>query len=1053
MKPELMPQSPGEPCWRLATVESQLSPIAQLSNTRTDWFLATHSPIHCRTASNDELSEAELFQKLFHSAAPEQLVVIKGSPGAGKSQLINWLRLRFEDALSRGEVRHTKSGRLRTVLIRRRSGSLKDALEQLVAQLPEYERFLADVKTAIAEISSEQARRKLSFEISTALYGRQQRGELPKDLQHLFQLFQDLRSLEWMCRPGGTIDRNIQRLTSESDVQARESLPEFTADEFDFRRVRRGRDVDTLMLDMLEEEDSLRTQAADIVNAVLREALANVTGIKGQTLHEIFRSIRRSMLEAGEDLALFVEDVSTMSILDEELVNALEPQGDSGLCRMLSVLGMTVPAFNRLQENKKERITLALEIQGDLGQSGPLADAEQADRFVARYLNALRVGEAQLPMLAEDRRLHDEVRHSACDGCNLQESCFKIFGSVNLGDVQVGLYPLSHGTTFRLLGGLDAPDSSRNPRGLLQRVVRPLLDTFGSATPLRSSSMGIDLKPLPPTDLAQLKEVVLGGWGHSEQSRLSYLTWYWTGTRELSAAASRLAPMLPWLGLPQFTGEIHIAQSTNEPQTPSTSPGTANLTSGRDSTAGVVTLPPAPIPQQPAAAPAIPVALEKARQRLQTWFDQGKELELDTEFRELLLKVVKASLYDEGVRTPSFAMRQLSNPVKVSNILIDDMVSRIGAASRARFRFARDEWTYNLLLALLDFKYLGRESWQFDGSVPHQRTYSRWLDRHRQDMLHAYHVVECPPEDARNLAAGFLVMAYRFCKRTALPSDTALATSLLTSFEPIEPSVFSPLAQKIAADARERVQKIRTFLLAELNVPQGDTGSVNFIDPRCIIAAVAGQRSTMQLPDFKHPAAESDYPDLYRLSQSVWRDLPAALEAEHIALVAALAELRRVALGWAIDADESGEEGESLVQAMRIFLQSAREAVKACNGAGHTIGHPELEGRILDLAPAKVNGWVSCLPQALEVQAADSEAVLSFDIAPLLKLRAFVMDIDQVMRKLAENMESRMADIVTQEDVEKERSRAYRAVQTLLAHFESSPATAQEEDQSVDPLQ
>ncbi|WP_434718132.1 hypothetical protein P5W98_00670 [Paraburkholderia sp. A1BS-2L] len=1049
MKPELMPRSPGDPCWRLATVEAQLSPIAQLSNARTDWFLATHSPIRCRTASNDELSEAELFQKLFHSAAPEQLVVIKGSPGAGKSQLINWLRLRFEDALSRGEVRDANSGNLRTVLIRRRSGSLKDALEQLVDQLPEYERFLADVKTAIAEISSEQARRKLSFEISTVLYGRQQRGELPNDLQYLFQLFQDLRSLEWMCRPGGAIDRNIQRLTNESDVQTRESLPEFTADEFDFRRVRRGRDVDTLMLDMLEEEDSLRVQAADIVNTVLREALANVTGIKGQTLHEIFRNIRRAMFDAGEDLALFVEDVSTMSILDEELVNALEPQGDSGLCRMLSVLGMTLPAYNRLQENKKERIALALEIQGDLGHLGPLADAEQADRFVARYLNALRVGEGELPMLAEDRRLHDEVRHSACDGCDLQESCFESFGSVNLGDVQIGLYPLSNGATFRLLEGLDAPDSSRNPRGLLQRVVRPLLDTFGSATLRRSSSMGIDLKPFPPTDLAQLNEVMLGGWDHSERSRLSYLTWYWTGARELSVGALKLAPMLPWLGLPRFSGKVRNRQQENDSQTASTGQDSTHPATGGGSPP--LKPPIAPPPPGPGVT-TIPVPLEKARQHLQSWFDQGKNLESDADFRELLLKVVKTSLYEEGVRTPSFAMRQRSS-VKVSNIVIDGMVSKIGAASKVRFRFARDESTYSLLFALLDYKYLGRESWEFDGSVSHQRIYSRWIARHRKTMLDAYHVVECPPDDAQNFAAAFLVMAYRFCKRTALPSDTASATSLLTSFEATEPCVISPLAQRIAADARDRVQKIKGFLLAELNVPQGETGSVNFIDPRCIIKAVGQQRFATRLPEFTDPAAETDYPEVYRLCQSVWRDLPAALDAEHAAITAMLEELRSTAHRWAIDADESEEGGDELMQAMRIFLQSARAVLKACNGAGHSIGNPELEGRILELAPAKVNAWINCVPLAREVQAAESEAVLSFDMASLLKLSGFVKDIDLVMRKLAEDMENRMADVVTQEDVETERSRAQGAVHAMLALVTRTPTTTQQEGQSVDPVQ
>jgi hypothetical protein len=736
MNPELMPSVAGDPCWSRANVEAQLSAIAQVSDAKTEWFLATHSPVQCRSTSGDLVSEAELFQQLFQSASAEQLIVIKGPPGAGKSQLINWLRLRFEDAYSRGEQRHEKAGRPRTVLIRRRSGSLKDALEQLVAQLPEHGRFLDDVKTAIAQISDEQARRKLSFEISVVLAGMQQRGELPADLQHLHQLFQDIRMSQWMCRADGTIDRNIQRLTGDSDAQAREALPLFPPEEFDPRGTRRGHDVDTLMLDLLEEEESLRVQAAEIVNSVLRESLANVTGIKGQTLHEVFRAIRRAMFEAGEELALFVEDVSTMSILDEELVNALEPQGETGLCRMLSVLGMTLPAYSRLQENKKDRITLALEIQGDLGQAGALADESQADRFVARYLNALRAGEAQTPLLAQDRREHAEIRHSACDGCQLREKCFSAFSSVDFGEVQVGLYPLSPGAAFRLLQGIDTSDSSHNPRALLRGVVLPLLEAQSSRASSRSSSFGIHLKPRVPSDFAEARNTTLGGWDTIQQHRLSYLTWYWTGQGDISAARPLLEPMLPWLALPAFTGESRRPPVVQK-ELP-TKPGR-----GSSPPATVRANTPAPPQSSPVNPP--PVALEQARQRLQTWFDQKQQLTKDAEFRELLLQVVKSSLDEDNVRTPSFAMQDLASggrPLDTANIHIEDMQTNPKVGSKARFRFKRDQATYDLLNALLDFAHLGNGSWNFPGGMTQQRIYGKWLSHHRAPMLQSYHVVE-----------------------------------------------------------------------------------------------------------------------------------------------------------------------------------------------------------------------------------------------------------------------------------------------------------------------
>lgn len=1039
MKPVQMPTSPGDPCWRVASVEAQLSPISQVGDERTDWFLATHSPVHCKTVAGDLLSEGQLFERLFHSAAAEQLVVIKGPPGAGKSQLINWLRLRFEDALAREEGRSQGTGRLRTVLIRRRSGSLKDALQQLVKQLPGYERFLDDVKTAIAEISSEQARRKLSFEISNSLFGLQQCGELPRDLQHLHQLFQDLRSSEWMCRAGGTIDRNIQRLTGGSDVQDRESLPLFTADDFNIG-TRRGRDVDTLMLDLLEESNALRAQAADVVNKVLRESLANVTGIKGQTLHEIFRNIRQEMRKAGESLALFVEDVSTLSILDEELVNALEPQGDSELCRMLSVLGMTVPAFARLQENKKDRITLALEIQGDLGGVGPLADPDQTDRFVARYLNALRAGDEQLQELAEDRRRKDEVNHSACEGCSLRDKCFAAFGSVELGSVTVGLYPLASGAAFRMLEGLDALDASRNPRSLLQRILLPLLETVGAIRTPKGASLGIELKPVAPTDLGSLKDRLLGGWGAVEQGRLSYLTWYWAGAHNLREGSWRLRPMLPWLDMRDFSAEIPDAPTPislgTEPQSIRTLP--AESGAGFAATAAVA----APASAHATATsvspsePAIPPRLAKARQRLDAWFYNNKRLENDAEFRDLLVPVVRESLDDEGARDPSYAMRQLAGSLKSTHIYIEDMVANPRAGTKARFNFARNEDTYNLLQVLLDFSILGRNSWSFDGAASQQRVYARWLTRHRDAMLQAYHVVSCPPRDAQEVAACFLVMAYRFCKRKALPNDTADAVSLLTSFEPTEPTVVSDVARKLVADARDRIPKIRAFLFDELSVPQGDGGSVNFIDPRRLIEAIARHGSATRLPAFEYPTAQTDYMDIWRLSQSVWKDVYAALEAEHAALVGMLEEMRRIVQRWDVEVGEQVQDGDSLVGEVQVFLESAREAVKACSDAGHSIGEADLQSRIKELAPQKVTTWLAPLAPALEVEASGPEAVLSFDFTPLLRLSGFISDIDKAMRPLAAAMEARMGDGVTEADVEKERLRALGALQALLETME-----------------
>lgn len=1037
MNPENMPLVEGAPCWTLSSVQSRLSPIAQLSDTKVDWFLATHSPIKCLSQSGQYISEAELFNQLYRSVSPEQLVVVKGPPGAGKSQLINWLRLRFEDALVRGEV-HSGAGKLRTVLIRRRSGSLKDALEQLVDQLPEYERFLAEVKGAIAQISADQARYQLSFHISVALKGLKENGKLPDDLICINQLFQDIRMSELMCRSGSTIDNNIQRLINESEVQTRESLPMFTAEDFDFRGKQRGQSVDTLMLDLLEDEEALRNECATIVNSVLREALANVTGIKGQTLHEVFRGIRRAMMQAGEELALFIEDVSTMSILDEELVNALEPQGDTDLCKMLSVLGMTMPAYNRLQENKKDRITLALEIQGDIGNVGSLSDAEGVDRFVARYLNALRVGESQISVLADDRRRVDEVQHSACDGCGLREKCFSAFSSVNFGDVEIGLYPLAPGATSRLLEGLDTVNSSRNPRGLLRHIVLPLLETLGNGS--RSSpSLGINIKPQLPSDFAVASQTVLGGWSSTQRNQLSYVSWYWSGQQSISDSRAIIESMLPWFGLPRFSG-------------------TANITAPHKKS--TVTLPvkidvspPTAWDQPKQEIQVISPTLQNARQRLQIWFDQNKKLTKDAEYRDLLIEVVKYSLNEENTRSPSFAMQEFStngSPLTTRNILIEDMEANPTAGTKARFYFPRDQSTYDLLNALLDFKNLGQgRSWKFEGGINQQRVYARWLLHNREKLLQSYDVTSVSAKDVQRVATAFLIIALRFCRRTTLPSDTASAVESISSFEASEPWTLTQTAKKLSSDVLIRVPKIRQFLFRQLTVPQGGTRNLNFIDSRVIQETVTQFRSCINLPTIDHSSLIAEYPEISQLLQSDWRRLDEVLLEEYTQLVEVLNGFRSMLEHWGIEALGEDLIHPDLIQSMRIFLESARAAEKACANASQSMGREDLQKQIRELAPAKVTSWVLCLEGAVKCEVVGPDGILSLDLAPVMKLFHFSQEIDKAMRQLATDVASVLAEVVTEDEVNSERAITVATIKQLSLMLESVSRPAQESTNDV----
>jgi len=148
----------GGTCWNISFANKMLETIAAVTNERNDWFLATHTPIVCRVGK-DQYTQDKLFDEIFSAETQEFIAVVRGDQGSGKSQLIRWLKHRYDIEISEKEKGHIKT---RTVMIRRQSGSLKDALVQMCEQLPECDQYLSKIKDAIGTLSSKEARQKLS---------------------------------------------------------------------------------------------------------------------------------------------------------------------------------------------------------------------------------------------------------------------------------------------------------------------------------------------------------------------------------------------------------------------------------------------------------------------------------------------------------------------------------------------------------------------------------------------------------------------------------------------------------------------------------------------------------------------------------------------------------------------------------------------------------------------------------------------------------------------------------------------------------------------------
>src|ERR1700728_913019 len=196
-----LPEQLGKPCWRPEGVTKAISIIAQMDPSRSHYFLASHAPIRgiADERAKQHLDEEGIFRTIFDPSRNHLLAVVHGDPGTGKSHLIHWLKLRTD-----AEIQGGRLAKVVPVLIERRTGSLKDALDQMIHQLPSaFDRYLKPVSEAIARISVERARLSLAHELFDELgskWSERGRKPLPMELKNLRELCESEGTRTWLCR-------------------------------------------------------------------------------------------------------------------------------------------------------------------------------------------------------------------------------------------------------------------------------------------------------------------------------------------------------------------------------------------------------------------------------------------------------------------------------------------------------------------------------------------------------------------------------------------------------------------------------------------------------------------------------------------------------------------------------------------------------------------------------------------------------------------------------------------------------------------------------------
>jgi hypothetical protein len=834
-------------------------------------------------------------------------------------------------------------------------------LTQIVGQLPpQFERHLRQIKEAINNLSEDRARHALAGALQLELVDA---PNVPATLKHLHESCLSPGFRRWLIRPGGVIDRIVRQLTQESDVSDRESLPTFTPDEFLPPSAFQDNNAPTTR-ELIEDLDflpELREEAAVLFNSAARPAVKTMSGLIGSGLRDVFDAIRRELQGEGKRLALFVEDVSVMASLDEDILNAVEPNPDPELGQLMAIVGMTETGFRRLPENLVGRTTDIVAVGLDTASEW-LANPRELSRFSARYLNVSRLTDDGVNIVAADRLRGTEIAHSACTACPLRESCHSTFGMVSFDGVDVGLFPFTENALHALFAGLNErmPAVRKNPRGLLEHILTPVLRDDRTALLDRAfprAKLAVELEE--PSYWSAFAAKYLGGWSPSEKSRLSRFAQGWVSARNEDGAAEKLQPFLIPLAFSSFTGAV--------------TPGALNQ---------LVAPPPPPTTEVGESE-----ELRALRNEIGRWAE-GEPLENDEVPRGLVLDLIKHAIaWDDEVVPVRVYDKLLKNK---SYIRFEDQRSRLRAGQVFAFEIHRSEESRSMVEALARWKWEGRESWKFHGGQRHRRVAANWLRRNHALIIDSL-VPGDPPGREPAMAHAVRVLAAVTMLRRASdhpPDRPGIVRELLRAQSNVRPPTINGDDENAINQLWTAYPKAREFLLGELSAPQGGTrGGTVFIDPRAILKYANSLHTTENAQPLD---------SFYSAGSPFWQASYASLEAtSRIANLASLLDSRRNALLQLIVRDirpalmDAQLSPDDLEPSITTYCEQV-SALLPVQADSFPKAYPEMDARRTAFN-AKGKAWAKALAAAERV--VTGENVVGLLLVPIEEIREGVNGI------------------------------------------------------------
>ena len=476
---------------RLDIAKDRISEVLRpdTMTTSTGDFLATHVPLDnielyskydpsdtnkaVRYNNSGAVSEDAIFNKFVLNEKDEhQFILVIGESGAGKSHLIRWFNTCLENKKKENEI---------ILFIRRNDNTLKGTIKQLlkkteienISNKETYERLLK----ASAVVSEDKLKSEIISKLTYEITANREDTILSNMEKRNLSAFMKYANIDARFKDiDGPIDRIYLKIAESNKV-----INDVNAmfEEVDFENIiedvdlcedinlHADRGTKALLHSILDDKDKIQN-IVKYLNSLLDIVIQECSGLQQGDFEAIFNEIRRNIKKQGKALTILIEDITSFTGVNIELLNALTTEHtgveNEDLCRISSIIGITSGYFKDVfKTNYRDRTTLFVNLKNNIFSD------EYLYEFVAKYLNVMSISKEEIEEWVNKGAYKETYPiHKIEEGINWE--CVEING-----DKKLNLYPFTRNAIKNLYNYRLETEQLKTPRYILQYIVEPIV--------------------------------------------------------------------------------------------------------------------------------------------------------------------------------------------------------------------------------------------------------------------------------------------------------------------------------------------------------------------------------------------------------------------------------------------------------------------------------------------------------------------------------------------------------------------------------------------------